>query len=55
MKQLVRAGIVDNWKDGKKVMYRISDENIYEILDTISGILRKRAAQQKKMLEVEVY
>ena len=51
MKILVQAGIVNNWKEGQKVMYEIIDSRYYQIIDTIVDMLRERTKETIKALE----
>ncbi len=53
MKQLVQSGILANWKEGKKVMYRVSGDEVFAILDTVASILRSRTAEKMEVLEIE--
>ena len=53
MKLLVQSGLVTNWKDGQKVMYQVSDDEIYTILDKISRMVRNRAAARMEVLKIE--
>jgi len=46
MKVLVQAGILNNWKEGQKVMYEVSDYRYFEILDTISEISKKQIKER---------
>ena len=51
MKVLVQSGVLNNWKDAQRVMYEVTDERIFEILDVIKDILRERA--RKRVLAFE--
>ena len=50
MKILVQAGILDNWKEGQKVMYKIADKRFIKILDDISTILKNKIKSRMDVL-----
>lgn len=52
MKVLIQTGIVNHWKDGRKSMYEISDENILKILEKVTIILKNKTKDRIKILEI---
>ena len=51
MKILVQAGVLINWKDGQKVMYKVSDKRYFEILNKVSLILKDTYKTKMSILE----
>jgi len=51
MKILVQSGIVNNWKEGQRAMYKLKDERFLVILDTIKEILRDSLKETAESLE----
>lgn len=47
---LRKAGIIESWKEGVNVYYRIADERVYEILDLAAQILRAKNEELLKRL-----
>lgn len=48
---LKQRGLVKNERDGASVIYRLSDDRIIEVLETMRHILRDVLAQQTSQLE----
>jgi len=46
---LRQAGLVSRRKDGKRVYYRVSDARIFEVTDSLKGLLR---AQKKRKISI---
>ena len=42
LKILVHAGVLESWKDGLRVNFRIADERVLDILDLARSIARDR-------------
>jgi len=47
---LKKIGIISSRKDGLKVIYRINDKRIFELLDLITAILKEQTDSRKKIL-----
>jgi len=51
LKILVQEGILISWKEGLRVNFKISDDRIFNILDTAGDVARKAAKERVKILE----
>jgi DNA-binding transcriptional ArsR family regulator len=47
---LKKEGIVSSRKDGLKVIYRVNDERIFQMLDIITAMLRQHWQERNKIL-----
>ncbi|HED23544.1 MAG TPA: ArsR family transcriptional regulator [Firmicutes bacterium] len=47
---LKKAGIISSRKEGLKVIYRVNDKRIFELLDLITAILKEQIDSRKKIL-----
>jgi ArsR family transcriptional regulator len=45
-----KSNLVTTRKDGVKVMVKVRDPNIFDILDRVSGILRSQMNEQSRLL-----
>ncbi len=48
---LRRIGLVESRKEGTSVFYRVSDEEVFRLLETARGILGRGAQSQRALLE----
>jgi DNA-binding transcriptional ArsR family regulator len=47
---LKKEGVVSSRKDGLKVIYRVNDESIYQLLDLATEILKEHWEKRKRAL-----
>lgn len=50
LQQLRRAGLVTSRRDGKSVIYRLSDERTLELMDLLSVVAERNLAQVERIL-----
>ncbi len=50
LQQLRRAGLATSRRDGKSVIYRLSDERTLELMDLLSVVAERNLAQVERML-----
>ncbi len=43
LKILVQAGVLESWKEGLRVNFRVPDEKVFRILELASSIARREA------------
>jgi len=52
LKILVQAGILNSWKEGLRVNFKIADDLIFKILDIAGAIARQEVEKKAEALEV---
>ena len=51
LKILVQAGVLNSWKDGLRVNFKVSDERIFKILEVAAAIARLETEKKAEALE----
>jgi DNA-binding transcriptional ArsR family regulator len=51
LKILVQAGILNSWKDGLRVNFKVTDDRIFKILDVAAAIARRETEKKAEALE----
>jgi DNA-binding transcriptional ArsR family regulator len=51
LKILVQAGILNSWKDGLRVNFKVTDDRIFKILDVAAAIARKETEKKVEALQ----
>ena len=51
LKILVQAGILNSWKDGLRVNFKVTDDRIFKILDIAATIARQGIEKKVEALE----
>jgi len=51
LKILVQAGILNSWKDGLRVNFKVADDRIFRILEVASAIARREVEKKTEALE----
>jgi len=45
-----KSHLITTWKDGVRVMVKVKDPQIFEILDKVSALLKKQIREQGRLL-----
>lgn len=48
---LKKTGVIDSRIEGVKTLYKVRDQQIYKILDSVKGILRKQVRDNQQILK----
>jgi ArsR family transcriptional regulator len=51
LKILVQAGVVVSWKDGLRVNFKVADDRIFKILESVAAIARREVEKKVEALE----
>lgn len=53
LKILVKAGVLQSWKEGQRVNFRVADDRIFKILDAAALIAKKEISAKANALEAD--
>ncbi len=47
---LKTAGVLRTWKEGVRLMFEVTDPRVYDILDSVKGLLKQRIKTEKELV-----